>query len=292
MAEAKSKDLAKKIQLDKVLREKAFKIANGPTYGYQRGLASMVSKIFNKNPSGTGDNKPNYQLEDELHKPIIKKFKNRKVYSSFRDNIWGADLAMQVTSKCNKGIKYLLCAIDIFSKYAPVVPLKDKRGISIVNAFPKIISEERKPNKIWVDEGSKFYNTSFKGFLKINNIEMYSTHNEEKSVVAERFIRTLKNKIFNYMTAFSKNIYFDALDNIVNEYNITVHRTIKMKPILMLNTIKILMKKMLNLKLVIVLEFQNTKTFLLKDTLQIGEKKFLFLVKVKMQFRGLMQLLT
>ena len=104
---------------------------------------------------------------------------------------------MKSLSKYNRGIKYLLCTIDLFSKYAWVVPLKDKRGISIVNAFQKIISEGRKPNKIWVDQGSEFYNQSFKDFLKINSIEMYSTYNEGKSVVAERFIRTLKNKILS-----------------------------------------------------------------------------------------------
>ena len=93
----------------------------------------------------------------------------------------------------------------------------------------KIISEGRKLNKIWTDQGNSFYNNSFKDFLKINNTEMYSTNNEEKSVVAERFIKTLKNKIFKHMTAISKNIYFDALDDIVNKYNNTVHRTIKMK---------------------------------------------------------------
>ena len=89
--------------------------------------------------------KPNYQLANELHKPIIRKFKGRKVYSSFRDNIWGVDLVdMQSLSKYNKGNKHLLCAIDLFSKYAWVVPLKDKKGTSIVNAFQKIISERRK----------------------------------------------------------------------------------------------------------------------------------------------------
>ena len=154
----------------------------------------------------------------------------------FRDNIWGVDLAdMQSLSKYNKGIKYLLCAIDLFSKYAWVIPIKDKKGTSIVNAFKKIISTElhskRKPNKIWVDQGSEIYNKSFKEFLKINNIELYSTYNEGKSVVAERFIRTLKNKIFKHMTAVSKKVYFDVLHYIVNKYNNTVHRTIKMKPI-------------------------------------------------------------
>ena len=131
---------------------------------------------------------------------------------------------MQSLSKYNKGIKYLLCAIDLFSKYAWVVPIKDKKGASIVNAFQKIIAEERKPNKIWVDQGSEFYNTFLKDFLKIINIEMYSTYNEGKSVVAERFIRTLKNKIFKDMIAVSKNIYFDVLADIVNKCNNTVHR--------------------------------------------------------------------
>ena len=159
MAYGKSKDLAKRLQSDKVLRDKAFKIASDPKYdGYQRGLASMVYKFFDKKSSGRGIvNEPNYQLANELPKPIIRKFKKRKVYSSFRDNIWGVDLAdMQSLSKYNKGIKYLLCAIDLFSKYAWVVPLKDKRGITIVNAFQKVVSKGRKPNKIWVDQSGEF----------------------------------------------------------------------------------------------------------------------------------------
>ena len=86
----------------------------------------------------------------------------------------------------------MLCAIDLFSKYAGVVPLKGKKGTSIVNAFQKIVSEERKPTKIGVDQGGEFYNNSFNIFLKINNTEVYSTYNEGKFVVAERFIRTLK----------------------------------------------------------------------------------------------------
>ena len=93
-------------------------------------------------------------------------------------------------------------------------------------------SSNRKPNKTWVDQGGKFYNKLFKRLLKINNIEMYSTYNEVKSVVAERFIRNLKNKVLKHMTAVSKKVYyFDVLDAIVNKYNNTVHRSIKMKPI-------------------------------------------------------------
>ena len=104
----------------------------------------MVHEFFDKKSEGSGltNNKENMQLADELHKPIIRKFKKRKVYSSFRDNIWGADLAdMQLISKSNKGFRFLLCVIDIYSKYAWVIPLKDKKGISIVNAFQKILKE-------------------------------------------------------------------------------------------------------------------------------------------------------
>ena len=122
--------------------------------------------------------------------------------------------------------------IDIFSKCAWVVCLKDKTGISIVNAFQKILDKwGHKPNKIWFDKGSKFYNNSFEKWLKNNDIEMYSIHNEGKSVAAERFIRTLKNKIYKYMTAISKNVYINKLDDIVDGYNNTYHRAIKMKPV-------------------------------------------------------------
>ena len=148
---------------------------------------------------------------------------------------------MQSLSKKSKGIKYLLCAIDLFSKYAFVVPLKDKKGIIIVNAFNKIIKQSNrrakgtsaqhvKPNKIWVDQGSDFYNRVFKKWLSDNDIIMYSTFNEGKSVVAERFTRTLKNKLYKHMTATAKNVYYDVLDDIVNEYNNTKHNNIKMKP--------------------------------------------------------------
>ena len=128
-------------------------------------------------------------------------------------------------------MKYLLCAIDLFNNYAWVTPLKEKRGITIVNALQKVISKGRKPNKIWVDQGGEFYNKLLKRFLKINGIEIYPTYNEEKSVVAERFIRMLKNKIFKHMTAISKSVYLNVLDDIVNKYKNADHKTIKIKPI-------------------------------------------------------------
>ena len=118
-------------------------------------------------------------------------------------------------------------------KYAFVIPLKDKKGISIVNAFNKIIKQSnRKPNKIWVDQGGEFYNNVFEKWLSDNDINMYSTYNESKSVVAERFIRTLKNKLYKNMTATGKNVYYDVLDDVVNKCDNTKHSTtIKMKPI-------------------------------------------------------------
>ena len=157
--------------------------------------------------------------------------KKRKVYSSFKDNIWGADLAdMQLISKYSKGIRYLICTIDLFSKYAWIFPLKDKKVVSIVNAFQKIIdNSKRKPNKIQADQGSEFYNSQFKEVLKENHMEKYSTYNEGKSAVAEKFIKTLKNKIYKHMTAVLKD--FDVLDVIVDEYDNTFHKTIKIKPI-------------------------------------------------------------
>ena len=146
----------------------------------------MVYKFFNKNSTslpdksvpGRGVNthendkiKQNqhpldlsaHQLAEKLHRPIIKNFNKRTFYSGFRDNIWGVDLAdMQLISKFNKGFRFLLCVIDIFSKFSWVVPLKDKKGVSIVQGFQKMLNKSGL-NPIWVDKGSEFYNS----FLKI-----------------------------------------------------------------------------------------------------------------------------
>ena len=205
MAYGKSKGLAKRTESDKVLRDKAFKIASDPKYDcYQTGLASMIYMFFDKKSSGRpvaaslankSATEPNYQLANEHHRQIIKKFKWRQVYASQKDKIWGVDLAdMQSISKYNKGIKYLLCALDLLGKYAWVVPLKDKRGITIVNAFQKMISKRCKTNKIWVDQGGKFYNNLFKRFFKINNIEMYSTYLKESMLLLRDSLGPWKTK--------------------------------------------------------------------------------------------------
>ena len=162
MAYGDFKDIARRTASDKFLRDKAFNITRSPEYdGYQRGLASMVYKFFDKKAaslldksvSSSGVNievKHNEQLAEKLHKPIIINLKKRTVYSGFKDNIWVADLAdMQLASNFNKGFRFLLCVFDVFSKYTWVVPLKDKKGVSIVDTFQNILDySNRKPNKI------------------------------------------------------------------------------------------------------------------------------------------------
>ena len=139
---------------------------------------------------------------------------------------------MQLISKHHKWIKFLLCVVDIFSKYDWVVPLKDKKAVTFVNTFQTILDNSKKTqDKILVDQGRELHNIFLKKLLKGNGIEMHSTFNEGKSIVTERSIRTLKNKIYKHMTAVSKNVYFDVLDNIVDIYNPAFHNTIKMKPI-------------------------------------------------------------
>ena len=151
--------------------DKAFNIAKNLKHdGYQRGLALVVFKFFDKKTSGgaiENEVMSNKELAEELYKPVIRKFEEQKVWSPFIDNSWGADLAdMQLIRKFNKEICFLLSVIDIFSKYALINPLKDKKLITVTNALQKILDESyRKPNKIWVDNCSEFYNRSMESFL-------------------------------------------------------------------------------------------------------------------------------
>ena len=280
-AYADHKDLINRTKSDKVLRDKAYDIASNPEYdGYQRGLASMVYKFFDKKSMGSGIASSSI-LADELHKPIIKKFNKRKLYSQFKDNIWGVELAdMQSLSRKNKGIKYLLCAIDLYSKYAFVAPLTDKKGISIVNVFNNIIKQsERKPNKKWVDQEGEFYNNAFKKWFSDNDIITYSTYNEGKSVAAERFIRTLKNfinKLYKHMTATGKNVYYDVLDDVVNKYNNTKHSTIKMKPTDVKDTTKSSSLERSNKRLYIDEHNEKDSRFKVGDRVRISKFKNIF----------------
>ena len=166
-----------------------------------------------------------------LHKPAKRKYKRNKVITLGIDYLWQIDLVdMQKFSKLNKGFKYLLTCIDVFSKYAWVKPLKNKHGDSVLAAFKEILENGRKPEKIQSDEGKEFINNSFRKFLKIQKISIYIVNSELKASVVERFNRTLKEKMWRYFTAKGKYVYHDAIETLVKTYNNSYHRTIKMKP--------------------------------------------------------------
>ena len=172
------------------------------------------------------------QLADELHEPITRNFSKRTVISNGIDKIWAADLVeMQKFSKWNKGIKYLLMVIDVFSKCGWITPLIDKKTETVSLAFNEIFKSKRKPTMLWTDKGSEFISKHFKGFLSKKDIKLYHTENEEKSSIVERWNKTIKNKMWKMFTVNNNTVYWDKLDNIVNNYNNTKHSSIKMSPV-------------------------------------------------------------
>ena len=172
------------------------------------------------------------QLAEELHKPITRNVRKRGVISYGVDKIWTADLVeIQKYSKWNKGVKYLLMVIDVFSKYGWIEPLKDKKTESVSSAFDSIFKKsKRKPERLWTDKGSEFISKHFKDFLKKHNIILYHTQNEEKSSVVERWNKTMKNKMWKMFSANNNTVYWDKLDKLVDDYNNRKHSSIKMSP--------------------------------------------------------------
>ena len=157
------------------------------------------------------------------HKPITRNFSKRRVISYGVDNIWTADLVeIQKYSKWNKGVKYLLMVIDVFSKYGWIEPLKDKKTESVSSAFELIFKKsKRKPEKLWTDKGSEFISKHFKDVLKTHSITLYHTQNEEKSSIVERWNKTMKNKMWKMFSANNNTVYWDKLDKLVDDYNNT-----------------------------------------------------------------------
>ena len=169
-------------------------------------------------------------LAEELHRPIRKHFTKRYVFVRNVDDIFGADLIdMQALSKQNKGYKYILMVEDIFSKYGWAIPLKTKTGIAVRDALRQIF-KHHVPKKLWTDAGSEFYNNEVKALLKKHDITLYSTENEEKCSVVERWNRTIKTKLWKYFTANHTHKYIDVLDALIKKYNNTVNRAIGMTP--------------------------------------------------------------
>ena len=172
------------------------------------------------------------QLAEELHKPITRNFRKRRVISYGVDKIWTADLVeIQKYGKWNKGIKYLLMVIDVVSKYGWIEPLKNKKTESVSSAFDTIFEKsKRKPEKLWTDKGSEFISKRFKDFLKRHNITLYHTQNEEKSSIVERWNKTMKSKTWKMFSANNNTVYWDKLDKLVDDYNNRKHSSIKMSP--------------------------------------------------------------
>jgi hypothetical protein len=166
-----------------------------------------------------------------LHRPARKHYLRNKVISYGIDYIWQIDLVdMAKFSKLNNDFKFLITCIDVFSKFAWVVPIKNKTADAVLNGFKKILQGGRRPLKIQTDKGKEFLNSSFKNFLVKEDIHLYSLDSELKACVVERFNRTLKEKMFRYFTYKNNYKYVEVLDHLVKSYNNSYHRTIKMTP--------------------------------------------------------------
>ena len=166
-----------------------------------------------------------------LHKPVRWRFRRRRIFTSGIDDLWQADLVdMSAISKYNDGYKFLLTCIDVFSKYAWAIPLKNKSSKSVVAAF-ELLFGDRRPANLQTDKGTEFLNAPTQELFKENRINFYTTENDDvKASVVERFNRTLKSKMWKYFTFKGTHRYVDVLNDLLHSYNRTFHRTIKMSP--------------------------------------------------------------
>ena len=171
-------------------------------------------------------------LANELHKPVKRKFPKRKVFVKGIDDTWAADLVeMSSLREWNEGVRYLLMVIDVFSKFGWIRTLKNKRGDTVAEAFKSIFKEGRKPKKLWVDKGKEFWNKEVKAVMDENGVERYSTENEEKSAVVERWNRTIKERMWKMFSARNDTTYIDKLKEILASYNNKKHSSIGMTPV-------------------------------------------------------------
>ena len=266
--------LAKNLKDKHIADEKMIKAINKLPYNQQQYGTFLVKNIIrSKRKLGFGVENHNKILSEELHKSKRKNYPRLKIIVNHIDEIFAADLVeMQKFAKLNKGYRYLLTCIDIFSKYSWVIPLKDKKGITIKNALEKIFNE-RKPKFLWTDNGKEFYNKQVQDILNENNIKLYSTNNSEiKSAVVERFNRTFKNMMYKKFTENNNTIFYNILDELVNNYNNKYHSTIKMTPIE--GSKKINEKKIKN-----IYNFEKTKKpgkFKIGDRVRISLEKNIF----------------
>lgn len=218
---------------DSALAHRADEIARNSAYdNVQRKDANFIAGIMKtKAKLGLGL-AWNEELANELHAPVKRKFQRRRVISYGIDDVWSCDLVeMQEWKKQNKGYRYILNVVDVFSKYAWSVKLLDKKGSTVLEAFKNIVkSSGRKPGHLWVDQGREFYNKDMDEWIKENDIVRYSTYGEHKSAVVERFNRTLKNMMWRRFTAENTRNWIDMLDKLLLRYNNSVHSTIRKTP--------------------------------------------------------------
>ena len=245
--------LAKSLKDKHIVDQKMTDFINKLPYNQQQWDTFIVKNIINsKKKLGLGNN-PNKILSQELHKAKRVNFERRRVISNHIDHIWGIDLITMIKySKQNKNYEYILIVIDFFSKHSWCYPLKNKNYNEILNSFKDIFKKsKRKPNFIQSDEGSEFTNKQVQKFFNDNNIKWYHTFNRDiKCRICERFNRTILNKIYKNFTLNNNTIWIKDLNKLVKEYNFSIHRTIKMKPIdASKNGMKILLEKIITLKL-------------------------------------------
>ncbi|KAL9986619.1 hypothetical protein ACROYT_G000790 [Oculina patagonica] len=238
-----SKSLADKHKADDLMLKRISKIPfkDRPwgTTGVQALIASkrkiglgIKKKKAKKRKKPSGEENWQEKLADELHTQIKRNFTRRRVIVNHIDEIWCSDLVeMQQFSKWNKGYRYLLMVLDVFSKYGWIVSLKDKKGETVTQAFKTIFKEGRKPQYLWTDKGKEYYNKNMKELLEKNSITLYSTENEEKSSVCERWNRTIKTRMWKQFTAQGNTTYLDMLPKLLKQYNNTKHSSIKMTPV-------------------------------------------------------------
>ena len=172
----------------------------------------------------------NSKLATELHRPVSRKFRRRRVFATGQDKIWASDLAdFQKLARHNRGYKYLLVCIDIFSKYLWLVPLKNKTGLEVAKALESLFKTVR-PTRLWCDYGKEYWNNTVEKLLKKYGITLYRTYNEGKSVVAERVIRTIKTWIYKRFTTDNTDKWIDMIDSLAKTYNEKIHRSIGISP--------------------------------------------------------------
>ena len=226
----KKNQMVKRNRVEEELRNLYYDPQSAVAFG---GVSKLLKEARKKNISPAQVKRwLKKQLSYTLHKGLKRKFKKNRVIVNGMDEQWQADLVdMQSFARDNKGIKFLLTVIDVLSKRAWAVPLKNKTGAEIIKAFEKIFKEGRTPEKLQTDAGSEFMNRQFQTFLKKWNVYHFVTYNQTKAQIVERFNRTLKNKMWRYFDYANTHRYWNVLDDLVDGYNRTYHRSIKMTPL-------------------------------------------------------------